>query len=319
MAIAKTDIKVYLTSIEPSIAQTIYSQSLGGYKSASLLYTETTLLRTIGLYDTNIRLNNYVPVTGSQYLNIGLETIKVEAVASNSVNVVSRGLRTSLSSHVAGSVVRGMADEFFNNDMTDDLKQYRCVAIKNNSATEIAYQVRPYIKMDTQNTGSTIKLAVEIPNSDYLTSTASDWDYTSLEDTSLGTTYSDNHFTNALLRITSGPNSGQTRVIASYDQATNKFVFSNAMPNGGGTPATITYTIDPGPAQRISTGTETPIFGSGRVSALEAATASSSLGINVNNIGPNDLFYLWIERALTKNADASLENTSIITLFYSTS
>lgn len=180
--------------------------------------------------------------------------------------------------------------------------------------------------METQNIGSTIKLAVEIPNSDYLSSTASDWDYTSLEDTSLGTTYSDNHFVNALLRITSGPNSGQTRVVASYDQATNKFVFTNELPNGGGVPATITYIVDPGPCGRISTGNNTPTFGSGRIGTLEAATASSSLEINVNNsradgpnLGPNDLFYLWVERSLTKNADASLENTAIITLFYSTS
>ena len=53
----------YLTSLGPDMSQTIYSQSLGGYVSNSLLYPETTLSSNMGLYGTTISLDT--PLSGS--------------------------------------------------------------------------------------------------------------------------------------------------------------------------------------------------------------------------------------------------------------
>ena len=56
-------LKLYLTSLEPDLDQTIYSQSIGGYLSNSLVYPETILSSPIGLYDTSISLDT--PSSGS--------------------------------------------------------------------------------------------------------------------------------------------------------------------------------------------------------------------------------------------------------------
>ena len=57
-------LKLYLTSLEPDMNQTIYSQSIGGYISNSLIYPETTLAASMDLYSTNLSLAT--PASGSK-------------------------------------------------------------------------------------------------------------------------------------------------------------------------------------------------------------------------------------------------------------
>ena len=88
--------KSYLTSLEPDISQTIYSQSIGGHCSTSLVYPETTLTTTIGLYDTSISLDtpsagNWLAWQGVEYINIGNEMIRVSPMTNGAVTVVTRG------------------------------------------------------------------------------------------------------------------------------------------------------------------------------------------------------------------------------------
>ena len=54
------DLKIYLTSLQPNMNQNIFSQSIGGYVSASLLYPETTVNGTIGLNDTSFVLDDLI-------------------------------------------------------------------------------------------------------------------------------------------------------------------------------------------------------------------------------------------------------------------
>jgi len=71
VAISKTDLKFYLTSLEPAIEQSTYSQSIGGYAgyvygdaTKSLLYPETTLASVISLTDTTMILSDYTNFAG---------------------------------------------------------------------------------------------------------------------------------------------------------------------------------------------------------------------------------------------------------------
>lgn len=323
MSISRTDLKFYLTSVEPNIPQTIFSQSIGGYISTSLVYPETTLTSTAGLYSETLSLSSYSSLLDKTYVSVGAETMKVESISSNNINITQRSLNTSRYSHPSGFVIRGVSDGFFNDDLNDDLKQYRCVALKNTSTSDTAYNMKIYLKQDTVNSGSTIKLAVEVPKSDYLSSTSTSWSSMYLVDTSLGTTYDDNHFSDALLVFTSGPNSGQTRLISSYDKSENKFVFYNSLPFTSGNPAAVTYYVLPSPAQRIASGIYSPTFNSTRVSSLQSPTLSSPISIDVNsqrtdgnNLGHDDLIYIWIERAMTKGVEADPENTFVIGVLY---
>ena len=327
-----SDIKLYLTSLESNLSQTIYSQSIGGYISNSLVYPDTTLVNTIGLYETNLQLNT--PVSGNwsdwddvNYLSIGGEIIKVEEVTGNSVIATQRGVNNIVNMHLATDEIRGISSGgLFDNVLNDEYKQYRCIAVKNTSSNIIGQNTYVYIRQNSRNPKTTIELAIEIPKSPYLSGTSDSWDNIKLVDADLIGSYSDNQFKDAYMRLTSGPNSGQNRTINSFDASTGTFIFYDPLPINYSNiySSSISYTIDPSPAQRVKTGTESPIVNTTYVTDFLKTEKNYPTSINLLNNGthgdfrPNDVFYIWLKRTLTKNSDLFNDNSVIITINYAT-
>jgi len=322
----KNFIKYFLTSVEPNISQSIYSQSLGGYVSTSLVYPETILDGTIGLYDETMVVDNYVALSGNSYLNLGLEIVEVSSIIGNNITISQRAVNGLRSNHLNNSVVRGVSSvNVFDNILNSDRKQYRCFAIKNNidPLSTDAYSfgdIRVSLKQDSRNSFSNIKFAIEVPRNDYLSNYATGGSTNTLTDSSLIGRYSYNHFINSILRIKSGPNSNQYRKISIYDDNAGTFTlennFSVSISSG------INYEIDPSPSQRIITGEVSPSIGTQRVS--EFVGMNSLIGIDINNsrdhnniFQPNDLIYIWIEREIKKNALEFNNNSFVININFS--
>jgi hypothetical protein len=328
MAISKSNFKFYLTSLEPGVEQTIHSQSLGGYPAVvvtdltrSLVYPEASLASGMGLYDSSLTVALQTPISGREYLGINDEVIRTEVVAGNTTQVLTRAINNARSTHISGDIVRGLArSSLFNNNFNDSFKQYRCIAVRNNGS-DIAYNVEAYLKHQSGNAGSKVKLAVEIPASDYysgaVTSSVSKRQLTVL---ALTGAFANNHFASAYIRFTSGSNVNQARIVSSFDAATGTLVVDSDFPF---TPAFgDAFEIDPAPSQRIVSGIVSPTFGSGRVSEL----STSAVNINVNGgrdhglqFQPKDVFYVWLERTLNKDAISMDANSVVISLRYSVS
>ena len=324
--IEKNFIKYFLTSVEPNISQSIYSQSLGGYTSNSLVYPEDILNETIGLYDTSMVVSNYVALSGCTYINLGLEIMEVNSINSNNIVISQRAVNNLRSNHLNNSVVRGISSvNVFNNILNENRKQYRCFSIKNNVdflATD-AYSfndVKISLKQDSRNSFSNIRFAIEDPMNDYLNNISTGGSYNTLIDSSLIGRYSDNHFINSRLRVKSGSNLDQVRTITIYNGDTGTFTLNNNFSNSilGG----VSYEVEPSPAQRVVIGEISPIVGSQRVS--EFVGINSFVDININNsrdhadvLQPNDLIYIWVEREIKKNAEEFDNNSFIIDIRFS--
>ena len=205
------DLKIYLTSLQPDMSQTIFSQSIGGYVSNSLLYPETTVNGTIGLYDTSFVLNSLDNGTWSdwnnaEYLNINSEVMKVSPIIGRNISVIQRGFNNIIETHIEGDTAKGVsANELFNNMLNNEYKQYRCLAVKNvsigadPSITQSVDNISVYIKQNSRNQNSSLKIAIEKPANQYIEGTATsvtsnlNTRTSALVDISLSS-YNDNHF-----------------------------------------------------------------------------------------------------------------------------
>jgi len=326
-------IKFYLTSLEPNLAQSIQSQSIGGYPSTSLVYPEATLLSSVGLYDVFLSLEDYTVLTGEEYISINSEIMQVSPIDSNVVRIQQRGVNDILNVHVASDFVKGGSiEKIFNDTFNNDYKQYRCIAIKNisdnadPSANLTAYSMEVYLTQGSRTVNTDIKMAVEIPKSQYFKGISTSWTNISIVDSSLiGGTLQDNDCKDAYLKILSGPNSGRNRLISSYDSSTGTFIFydSLAVDYTVSHNHKIEYEVEPAPAQRIKTGTESPSFDTGYVSNLSVFTESNPVNINLtnktdgNNFYPKDIIYVWLERTIRKGSAIFNANSCVIGLKYS--
>jgi hypothetical protein len=333
-------LKLYLTSLEPDLNQTIYSQSIGGYVSNSLVYPETTLSSSIGLYDTNISLDT--PSSGSwsewqgiEYISIGAELIQIPSFVNGSVIATQRGYNNIYNVHINGDTVNAAsAKELFNDVFNDSYKQYRCIAIKNVSTNltdpsqeQIAYDLEVYIKQNSRNTTSDIKIALEKPTSEYISGASSSWTTTTLVDSSLIGLYNDDYFNGAYLRVTSGPADTQGKIVTDYQSSTGTFSFSpDSFSSAYNYSVAPTYEVLPSPAQRIKTGTVSPAVGNSDVTHFFHPDEFTPLTFfeqasvfNVSNLSPNDVMYVWIERTVEKGNTEFLNNDFVIGLRYKVS
>jgi len=318
-------LKYYLTSVEPDMSQSIYSQSLGGHFSTSPVYPEAILDGTIGIYDKSLVIDDYTDLENINYINIGSENIKVNAIENNNIIVEERGINNLISSHVDGSVVRGISSNNILNDIfNDDLKQYRCYAIKNivdylESNQIIFRDVSISLKQDSINPKSSIRFAVERPLNDFLSSLATGGTTSVLVDSSLIGLFVDDHFKSSVIRFRTGSSQGKNRIIESFDSSTGEITFetdlSSTVLSGD------EYTIDPSPSQRVSSGLVEPSVGSGVVSGFYSTGTSVSIDINSRDHGaelrPNDVVYIWVERELEKNSEEFIDNSFVINVNYS--
>jgi hypothetical protein len=332
-------LKLYLTSLEPDLDQTIYSQSIGGYVSNSFVYPETTLSSSMGLYDTSLSL--VTPSSGSwsewqgiEYINVGNELMKVPSFVNGSVIVSQRAYNNIYNVHLEGDVARAAASkELFNDVFDDSYRQYRCVAIKNVSTNStdpsnelVAYDLEVYIKQNSRNTNSDIRIALEQPSSEYISGASTSWSKTSLVDFSLIGAYEDNYFRDAYLKITDDNVSGQDKIVASFDSATGAFGFYSSFSDGLDFNTTPTYEVLPSPAQRIKTGVVSPVTSTATVTQFFHPNEFNPLTFfeqgsvfNISNLSPNDVMYVWIERTVEKGNEEFLNNDFVLNFRYKVS
>lgn len=317
-------LKYYLTSVEPDMSQSIYSQSLGGYISNSLIYPEAILDNTIGVYDESLVVDDYTNIENIDYINIGLENIKVKPINNNNIIVEERGINNLVSSHPNGSIIRGISsNNIFNDIFNNDLKQYRCYAIKNTidylESNQIIFEdVNISLKQDSINPKSNIKFAIEQPLNDFLNSTATGGTQSSLVDSTLIGAFEDDHFKNSIIRFKTGNNQGQNRKILSFNNLNGEIVFENNLNNS--IQSGDEYTIDPSPSQRVSSGLIKPDIENKLVSDFVSTEESISININSRdhgaNLEPNDIIYIWIERSLDKNSEEFIDNSFVVNVNY---
>jgi len=331
--------KSYLTSLEPDISQTIYSQSIGGHCSTSLLYSETILATTVGLYDTAISLNtpssgDWLEWQGVEYINIGNEVIRVSPMVNGSVTVVARGYNGIINMHVALDIVRAISSkELFNNVFNENYKQYRCIAVKNDSSSLDpsdqlnGYNFGVYLKQNSRSNDSSIKIALEQPDSQYLSGTSTSWTTMTIVDNSLVGLYADNHFRGAYLKVLSGGGSGQGKIISSFDSSTGTFTFYNSFSSIYDYTTNVSYEVLPAPAQRIKTGIVSPIntgsnfssfVSSSEYTPLQFVSGNSSLP-TLSDLFPGDIVYVWLERTVNKGVENFDNNDIVLNIKYNVS
>jgi len=321
-------LKYYLTSLEPNMAQTIFSQSIGGYCSNSLLYPETTLSANVGLYDLNLSLDTptggWGQWTSAEYININGEMMAVAPISSGSVIVSQRGSNNIIQMHIAGDVVRANSTkELFNDVLNDNYKQYRCIAVKNvsletdPSSDQVASDLSVWIEQNSRQADTTIRIALEIPKSQYYTGVSTSRTSLTLTDSSLVGRYPDDFFKDAYLQIGS-----QGAVIHSFESSTGTFTYVSSFSTST---VNAIYEVLPGPAQRVKSGTVAPVSTS-YISPFLSATPSTPVHLSQtvdvsagDDIYPNYLFYIWVEREIKKGSAGMHNDDFVISVKYDTS
>ena len=333
------DLKMYLTSLEPDMAQSSFSQSIGGYTSSTLLYPEAKISDTVGLYDTLLSLDSpsgagWSEWDGITYISVNDELIQVNSITNGLISVVQRGVNNKVKVHVRNDIARGVSTrELFNNVFSDEYKQYRCISVKNESSGAdpsnyvTASNIRVYLGDNSRNLNSKIKISIETPKSQYVTGVAN----SIISDTASGTSqlidlsligaYADNLFSNAYVKILSGTNEGQGRIVESFLSATGSINFDSALSED----TNVSYEILPSPSQRIKTGVVSPIIRSD-TSYFVANGSQSPLYANLvigdnasfeqGALGINDVFYIWVERTVAKGSPVFDDNSVLINIQY---
>ena len=332
-------LKLYLTSLEPDMDQTIYSQSIGGYISNSTIYPETNLTSVVGLYDTSLTLS--VPVSGNwlewqgvEYININNELMKVSSITNGNISIEQRGYNGIINMHIIEDIVKpSSSKELFNNVFNDSYKQYRCVAIKNISSIPdlfnpskegvVASNISIYFKQASRNEDSIIRMALEKPSSQYLLSRSTSWNTMQIIDSSLAGVYGDNYFKNAYLRVLNGEASGQGKVINSFDSSTGTLTLSSSFSSAFDFSNNIEYEILPAPSQRVKTGTVSPVLTGENIFSFSKPFESTPMrfttfgsDIDISDLLPNDIMYVWFEREIKKGTEEFLNNDIVLNVKY---
>lgn len=318
------NINLYLTSLEPNIAQSNYIQSIGGYISTTLVYPSTTLNSTIGLYDTSLTVSDSSSLTGLSYLSINNEVMKVNTISSNNISIQQRGLFGNNRMHIPGDKIYGidLSDNLFNNRYNIKNEQYRCLAVKNETG-EILNNVEVEVVDNSSNRGSQIEIAIEVPKHGILGDlNASDGSKTTLIDSSLVGAYTDNFFINSILYFPIDPyntslNVGQERKIISFDSSSGTFVLESSLPFA--VEALDAYLIEPAPAKRLVTGIEDEFTTTAYFSSFYS---SGSNTIDINNreqeskLLDDDIIYIWLKKVIFGGYDEYDNNGFIFRLNY---
>lgn len=320
-------IKLYYTSMFPNVEQNNPSQSIGGYcaaipgdQSSSLVFPESFITKELSIYKNNIEIDNYEKLAGYDYLGINSEVIKVKNIDDNNVYVDKRHLNGILNFHKENDQVRGLKlNQIFNDVFNDNYKQYRCIAIKNISEEETAFNVSIRLK---NSYGAGIKIALEYPKSEFRSGTVGSGTNNVFFDSSVPA-LPENYFKDALVTFKSGENSGQSRIINEYDPEFKSFSLdenlSHSLQQGD------LYFIDCGPAQRIYSGISEPVVGNDNVSNFVNPSSSNPIFIDFNSrrrhggdLRPKDVVFLWLERTLEKASRGRYESGITVSVDYYT-
>lgn len=323
MAINRSDIKFFLTAIDPLVGQSYRDQSLGGYPSTTPALLDVVLHGAIGRADATVVLESTTGMLGTKMLMIGDELIQVSNVQNGTVAVTARGAAgTTARCHVAGEMVAAIRPlDLFNNQLDpQNLSQYRCIAVKNTSASETAYDMAFYLRYASHNPFCTVSMAVEIPHNDYWANAATSGDKKRIVDALLPDFYTDNAFKDATISVGS-----HVTTVQSYDAETKSIVLTDQRATA--IAAGEAYIIYPGPAQRTLSGFIRPASGTDLVSSFEAPVMpEQAITLNVHGnrfneaqLKPNDVAYIWFKRTLKKNAVRFDNNSVMLAVRYRTS
>jgi len=316
VAYNSTNLQHFLTSIEPGIEQLFFDQSIGGYLSTSLLFEKATLGFSIGKYDNEIIVTDYENILGQTYISIDGEIIETQAIASPIITVVRRGVFGGSKSHYAGSIIRSIDNNsFFDTLIGRDYLQYRCVALKNTDSLTSYSNVSVDIIENSDNQGSLIELAVEVPVNDAFLQNSADGGskMTVIDSSFIG--YTDNIFNNSVLSFPTDPyspsgNMGQYRLISSFDGSTGTFVLNSSLPLA--VSAGDIFDIEPSPASRLSTCFDNFNFNSNYISGfVEYGSIDvnfSGLRMHGSNLNPGDTIYIWLKKKYLGNSAEYLGN-----------
>jgi len=327
------DIKFYLTSVEPRISQNNPTQSLGGFISPTEVYITDILQSSVSFYDNTI-ITEGANLGDFSLIQIQDEIMSVDAWTDEIAAVSGRNVfGTPLRFHPQGSIVRGISkNDIFDSRFSRERTQYRCIAIRNESDTEYLKSVKVYFNLLTRNSYANTRLAIEIPRSEYRSSVANSGTDSYFTDMSLADIFEDNHYVTASVTFTSGSNSGQTRIVTSYNGTDGTFFLSERLP--AEVQSDDAYYVDTAPSQRVPVGVESPstvnsvgdpptppylitnfsnaLFFSGGVSIDVDETRSGQ-----TTLGPRESIYVWIERRLEDNNRGFEGNRSFVTIGYS--
>lgn len=329
------DLKMYLTSLEPNMSQSILSQSIGGFISNTLLYPETRVSSTVGLYDSLLVLDTpsigdwseWLDVT---YISINDELMQVNPVTNGDISIVQRGVNDKVKVHIVDDVARGISKkELFNDVFNDDYKQYRCIVVKNDSSGAdpsnyvTANNILVYLGNNSRSLNSNIKISVESPKSQYISGIAnsitsdSSAGTSKLVDLSLINVYNNNLFNGAYLNILGGTNAGQGRVIESFSSSEGTFNFGSALSSD----TNAEYEVLPSPTQRIKNGMIPPnsnvfVSNSKQSSLYVDLILGENASFEYGSLGINDVFYIWLERTVDKGSSEFNNNSILINIQY---
>jgi hypothetical protein len=317
MAVSKSDLKFYLTGAEALVAQTNASQSIGGYPSSTLVNPSTLLSGALPFKITNVFTNTAIPQ--SYALLVGNELLKVISTNGLKTVVERSSLDTLPRYHKAGGIAYSVNKDFFNNSLSVDGKQYRCIAVKNTGSGTFA-NLKFYLKYASRNANSIIRIGIEVPSTDILTGTSTGGSSISLVDKTLKGVFT-TKYDNCVLVVTSGNNVNIGQNIASFDTATGTFTFIKAFPYA--IPAGVTYRVENSPSQRVVSGTTAPAVTNftGFTTPIyfeNAVSINYGSRTNAADLLPNETIYLWFERSLVNNKLAFDDNRIILTASYTT-
>jgi len=325
------DLRFFLTTPQPISIQKNLTQSLGGFVSLGEIYQGALLLDSLSIYDSSLSINekeissdfSLSDFQSSQYLQINDEIIKIDKWIGSKAYISERNsFDTPLRMHSANSVIRKIAkNDFFDNKLSSDRKQYRCLAIKNTNKTDVAKNMKVFLRLYSRNNLSVIRLAIESPISDYYEGVSSSTGLTAFSVIGLIGNFESSHFVASPIVFTSGVNTGQIRIIKSYNPTSGTIELDQRLPfsiSSGDS-----FYIDTAPCQRVKSGTKPP--SGDRVSAFfDANREEDAISINIgenrisgNDLLPNEVIYIWIERGISDINDEFINNRFSLSVIYS--
>jgi len=321
----------YTTTADPTVIQSTPSASIGGYAAPNEITERAQVGSSISATALSLPIAPGDPLPS---LNAGLVQIGSEIAQYTGVNTVNREL-TGLTRAVVPpfaypaimepfpeSVHYLKVSDLFNTTPTNDLIQYRCVAIQMTSDDgALEWVINNVSVFIIQNPNSDIKIdiGIEVPMFDRRTGTlatgvsAGGNEITALtsgDSRFTVTGFADGFFNGAHL-IIDPSGTAEQHIVDSYEFNNTTGIATFFLEDNTSAFTTNTnFRINPAPAQIIPDEINAPVQNSGRFTGFfgdgspHTVTLLQHVNIPGNTGNPMyeyDHFYLWIKRTLQKN------------------
>ena len=161
MAVISSDLKFYLTGVEPLVTQTVPSQSIGGHLTTTEYSFSTPLASSIDASDTAISLTTTLGSPSA--LLIDDDILSVSGSGTSLIAEERKAFDTDGSFHIANTRVFSLSKTgLFNNSFSPDLAQYRCIAIKNTNQVSSFYDIKFFLRKTSRSSKSIIRFALKV-------------------------------------------------------------------------------------------------------------------------------------------------------------